>query len=207
MKILIITKERNNVAKKLDDIVIEVEGTENIKEILNRLDNDLYDSYDFVVFKEKQMDYIYIGHYLPLNLLEDCKNQVFVNELLLNNVIISNLTYLINESYKISVGIMLKHILRKDGKIENFCFDSEINYISDFNKFTKKDSQKLKNDIYDAVEENYCQNSILRHINFKINKDKIVKTFLFKVYNNIIEDIKKNTNINLVFKKLICIIK
>lgn len=206
-RILVITKEKNNVVLEVNNAIIQIEKTENIDDILKRLDKDLYDSYDFVVFAEKSKNYTYIGHYLPLNLDDTYRNQIYINELLVNSLIIDNIEYLIDEKYIIHIGIMIKHILRKDIKYNDFNFNKEVEYISNFNKFNKKDSIRLKSNIYDAVQKNYCQNSILRVIRFKMNKDKMVKKFLFKVYNNIIEDIKKNTEINLVFKKLVGIIK
>lgn len=206
-RILVITREKNNIALEVDNAKIQIERTEIIDDILKRLDKDLYDSYDFVVFPEKNTGYTYIGHYLPLNLENTYRNQIYINELLINSIIINNIKYLIDEKYIIQIGIMIRHILRKDIKYNDFNLNNEIEYISNFNKFSNKDSIRLKNNIYDAVQKNYCQNSILRIIKFRLNKDEIVKKFLFKVYNNIIEDTKKNTEINLVFKKLIGIIK
>ena len=97
---------------------------------------------------------------------------------------------MVNEEHSIQIGIMLRHILRKDIKYNDFDFNQEIKYISDFNKYNKKDSRTLKRNIYDAVKEHYSQNSFLRKIKFLLRKKVIVKKFLFKIYNNIIEDIK-----------------
>lgn len=206
-RILVITREKNNIALEVDNAKIQIEKMENFDDILKRLDKDLYDSYDFVVFAEERTNTTYIGHYLPLNIENIYRNQIFINELLINSIIIDNIKYLIDEKYTIQIGIMIRHIIRKDIKYNDFNLNNEIEYISNFNRFSKRDSIRLKDNIYDAVKENYCQNSFLRTIKFSLNKDKIVKKFLFKVYNNIIEDTKKNTEINLVFKKLIGIVK
>ncbi len=206
-RILVLTREKKKVVLQVDRATIQIEKTENFDDILKRLDKDLYDSYDFVVFVEERTNTTYIGHYLPLNIENIYRNQIFINELLINSIIIDNIKYLIDEKYTIQIGIMIRHIIRKDIKYNDFNLNNEIKYISNFNRFSNKDSIRLKNNIYDAVKENYCQNSFFRTIKFSLNKDKIVKKFLFKVYNNIIEDTKKNTEINLVFKKLIGIIK
>lgn len=206
-RILVITREKNNIVLELNNTKIQIERTEDIDDILKSLDKDLYDSYDFVVLAEKNLNYTYIGHYLPLNLENTYRNQIYINELLINHTIINNIKYLIDEKYIIQIGIVIRHILRKDIKYNDFNLNEAVEYISIFNKFSKRDSIRLKKNIYDAVKKNYCQNSFLRIIRFKINKDEIVKKFLFKIYNNIIEDTKKNTKINLVFKKLVGIIK
>lgn len=206
-KILILTKEKKDVAFRIDNAKIQIIIEDDFNKIIKKLDNELYDRYDYLLFAEKNSKYIYIGHYFPLNIDDKNRNQVYINEILYNSIIINNIKCTIDEKYYVQIGIMLRHILRKDINYNDFDFDQEIKYISDFNKYNRKDSRTLKENIYDAIKENYSQNSVLRKIKFILNKKIIVKKFLFKVCNNIIEDTKKNTKINLVFKELVCIIK
>ena len=63
----------------------------------------------------------------------------------------------------------------------------------------------MKN-IYKSIKQHYSHGDFFRKINFEIKKNKIVKMFLYKVLDNIIKDIKKNTNRELVFKELVSII-
>lgn len=207
VKILILTKEKKNVAFRINNAKIQIEIADDFNPIIKKLDNELYDSYDYLLFAEKDLKYIYIGHYFPINIDNKNRNQIFINEILYNSIIIDNIKCMVNEEHSIQIGIMLRHILRKDIKYNDFDFNQEIKYISDFNKYNKKDSRTLKRNIYDAVKEHYSQNSFLRKIKFLLRKKVIVKKFLFKIYNNIIEDTKKNTEINLVFKELVGIIK
>lgn len=203
--VLLVVSDKNEIQIKGENFIMNKVEMAKKDEIIKKLDNEWYDSYDFVYFQNKSNLYNYIGHYFPLNLEENHRNQIYINELLINSIIISNIDYLISEEYLYQISIIIRHIIRKDIRKEQFDFNDEIRYICNFNKYKKNESKQLSEDIYNAIKENYCQKSILRLREFKINKDEIVKMFLFKVYNNIIEDIKKNTEIDLVFKKLISI--
>ena len=139
IRILVITKEKNNIALEVDNAKIQIERTEIIDDILKRLDKDLYDSYDFVVFLEKKIGYTYIGHYLPLNLDDTYRNQIYINELLVNSIIINNIKYLIDEEYIIQIGIIIRHILRKDIKCNAFNLNKEVEYITNLAKGIQQD--------------------------------------------------------------------
>lgn len=206
-RILIITKENNNIAINIKNSEIHFLELKDTESIIKKINMDLHDSYEYIVFIDKSINANKINNYIPLNIVDDCKNHIFANELILNELILNSLNNLVEKRYLISVAIVIRYIMKNNFDISNFNLDKEINNIKEINNCEEKDVKRLKHDLYNAVKKHYTQNSIFHLIKFKISKDKIVNIFLYKETQNIMNEIKKNTNINLVFKELIRIIK
>lgn len=203
--ILIITKEGNKIAISNENFEIDILECNVNKTIINKLNKELSDKYQYVVFSDEFTAFEDITHYVPVNWFCNCQNRVLMNEISLNPIIIKYINNLINERYMVEVALLLKHIIKCNIKIENFDFDKELENIRRINNCKHDNIIRLKNNIYKAIEQHYCQDSFFRVLKFKIKREKIVKTFLFKVLENINDELKKNTNLELVFKELISV--
>lgn len=165
---------------------------------------DAKEKYSYIFFT-KECDFgNELIDFLPVFSIDNCCNKLFMNELLVNPIIIDNIEKIIDSTNVIDLAIMLKHILKKNIKKENFVFDKEIRYIKELYNCTDYDMNRFKNKIYKDIEKHYSQASITRKIKYKINKDEIVKTALYKLID-VINSNLKNTN-ELVFKKFISVI-
>ena len=103
-------------------------------------------------------------------------------------------------------GELIEDALPKDHLHITFDKDETDENIRILNNFEKINNDEIMKNIYKAIKQHYSYGDFFRKINFEIKKNKIVKMFLYKVLDNIIEDIKKNTNRELVFKELVSII-
>lgn len=206
--ILIITEEKYKIATNISnkEMKIDIWETGINQTIVDKLNTEIYEQYKYIVFTEECKLYAKIHHYVPLNFIPNCKNKIFIQEIFLNPIIIENIGILVDKKYIIEIAIILKHIIKSNGNKEMFNFDKEAEDIRKINNYNMNDILRLKNDIYNSVARHYCQNSKIRLIKFKMNKDDIVKEFLFKVYKNVLQDIKRNTDFELLVKELFEII-
>ena len=53
VKILILTKEKKDVSFRIKNDKIQTETADDFNTIIKKLDNELYDSYDYLLFTEK----------------------------------------------------------------------------------------------------------------------------------------------------------
>ena len=200
--ILIITKEKENIALQISNYKIEIKNQINIEAIIKRLNNDLYDSYRFILIKDYEIDSEKILHYFPINLDNEYQNHIFINEIDLNPIIIKNIELFVDEKQIIYISILIRHIIRNNLKYSDFKLKKELENIRKANSCSKHDIELLFDNIEYAVRKHYTQNSIYRLIRFNLMKEKIIKVFIFKILNNIFNDIKDNTYINKIYMKL-----
>lgn len=206
-KILIVTDQELKNTISIKKYKVEILNTKVDEELIKKLNTCWYDTYKYVVFVNGCTMYKNITHYVPINLEEVYANKIFVNETFLNPIIINNIKNLIdNDRIVIEIAVVLKHLVKINTTIDKFNLSDEIENIKMLNNLEDMNNDKVIKNIYKAIKEHYTQKSFLRTINFEIKKHKIVKVFLFKVLKNIIEDIKKNTKGELVFKELVSII-
>lgn len=173
---------------------------------IRKINMDANEKYSYIFFT-KECDFgNELVNFLPVFSINNCCNKLFMNESIVNPIIIAELEKIIDSNYIVDLAILIKHILRRNIKKEDFVFEEEIENIRE--KYTKElynctdyDIVRFKNRIYKAIEQHYSQGNIIRKIKYKMNKDKIVKIALYKLIDVI--NIKlKNTN-ELVFKKFI----
>lgn len=165
---------------------------------------DAKEKYSYIFFT-KECDFgNELIDFLPVFSIDNCCNKLFMNELLVNPIIIDNLEKIIDSSNVIDLAIMLKHILRRNIKKEDFAFEKETKCIKELYNCTDYDINRFKNKIYNDIEQHYSQGAITRKIKYRMNKDEIVKIALYKLID-VINNNLKNTN-ELVFKKFISII-
>lgn len=202
--ILIITGENkiNDLIKgykNIDVLNIKIDS-KSIKEI----NMDAKEKYSYIFFT-KECDFgNELIDFLPVFSIDNCYNKLFMNELLVNPIIIDNLEKIIDSNNVIDLAIMIKHILKRNITKEDFAFEKETESIRKLYNCTEYDIDRFKNKIYDDLGQHYSQGSITRKIKYKMNKDEIVKTALYKLID-VINSNLKNTN-ELVFKKFISII-
>lgn len=205
--ILIVTNEELQNTINITNYKVEVLKTKVDNNLIKNLNKSLYDTYQYIVFVNGCTMYKYLTHYIPINWEENCKNKIFLNEVFVNPIIINNLKLLIDDERSIiELAVVLKHILKTNITIDEFNLSDEIENIRMLNDFEKIDNKGILKKIYKSIKQHYSKGDFFRQINFEIKKNKIVKMFLYKVLENIIEDIKKNTNRELVFKELVSII-
>lgn len=201
--ILIITeKEIKELLKENGNIdVLNIrEEAKSIKEI----NMDAKEKYSYIFFTNECNYGNELVNFLPVYSINNCCNKLFINELLVNPIIMESIGKIIDSNDVIELAIMLKHILRKNIKKEDFVFDKEIEYMKELYKSTDYYINCFKNKIYKNIEQHYSQGTITRKVKYRTNKDEIVKTELYKLID-VINDKLKNTN-ELVFKKFISII-
>lgn len=205
--ILIVTNEELESKINITGYEIEILRAKVDGKLIDMLNKSLYDTYKYIVFVDGCTNYKKLTHYIPLNLENNFQNKIFVNEIIINPIIINNIKSLNNNDRSIiELAVILKHLLKMNITIEKLNLNNEIERIGLFNNFEKANTEIFKKNVYRTIKQHYSQGNFFRKINFELNKNEIVKMFLFKALENINEDIKKNTNRELVFKKLISII-
>lgn len=205
--ILIVTNEEFKNTINITNYKIEILKTNVDKELIEKLNKKFYDTYKYIVFINGCTMYKNLTHYIPVNWEDNCENKIFVNEVFLNPIIINNIKLLIDDERSIiELAVVLKHLVKINITIDEFNLSDEIENIRVLNNFEKINNDGFMKNIYKTIKQHYSQGDFFRKINFEIKKNKIVKMFLFKILDNIIEDIKKNTNRELVFKELVRII-
>ena len=112
----------------------------------------------------------------------------------------------INNKEIIEIGILLKHIIRNAIPKEQFNIEKEVEKIKSFNNYDEEITKIFKTRLYRIIEKYYIRNSFFRTLKYKVNRDRIIKDFIYKVLENIEKDIQKNTNNQLVFKEFFGII-
>lgn len=205
--VLIIVKNKDNIAKDIKkeikfkiDILETTINKEEIKEINAKANGE----YDYIIFYEEVKYLVELKNYIPLNYTK--RNQIFINETLLNPIIISNIEYTINSKEIIEIAVLVKHIIRNAIPKEQFNFQKEVEKIRNFNSYNEEIIKIFKTRLYKIIEKHYSQNNFFRILKYKVNRDKIIKDFMYKVLENIEKDIQKNTNNQLVFKEFFGII-
>lgn len=141
---------------------------------------------------------------MPIYFIDNCCNRLFINELIVNPILIESIKIVLNSIAITETGIILKHILRNNIKENGFNFYRELYKMKKIYKSTNYDIHCFKKNFYHAIEKHYCQNSNIRKIKFKFNKSNIIKKVLYKILDDVIYKLK-NTN-ELVFKEFISII-
>lgn len=205
--ILIVTNEEFRNTINITNYKIEILKTNVDEKLIEKLNKNLYDTYKYIVFVNGCTMYKNLTHYIPVNLEKNCENKIFVNEVFFNPIIINNIKILIDDERSIiELAVVLKHLIKINITIDEFNLSDEIENIRVLNNFEKINNDGFMKSIYKTIKQHYSQGDFFRKINFEIKKNKIVKMFLFKILYNIIEDIKKNTNRELVFKELVRII-
>lgn len=136
---------------------------------------------------------------MPAYFIDNCCNRLFINELITNPILMEYASLVSDSIGTIEIGIFLKHILRNNIKQDDFNFYKELNEMKKLHNCSNA-IRYFKKNIYNAVEQHYSQNSLIRKIKFRFNKANIIKKLLYKILDNIIDELK-NTN-NLVFKKV-----
>lgn len=202
--ILIVTNEELESKINITGYEIEIIKAKVDEKLIDMLNKSLYDTYKYIVFVDGCTNYKKLIHYIPLNLENNFQNKIFVNEIIINPIIINNIKSLNNnDRIIIELAVILKHLLKMNITIEKLNLNNEIEKISLFNNFEKANTEIFKKNVYRTIKQHYSQGNFFRKINFELNKNEIVKMFLFKTLENINEDIKKNTNRELVFKELV----
>ncbi len=205
--VLIVVKDKNNIAediKKKTQFKIDILETIINKERIKEFNEKANVEYDYIIFYEKINFVVELKNYIPLNYTK--KNQIFINEILLNPIIISNIEDRINNKEIIEIGILLKHIIRNAIPKEQFNIEKEVEKIKSFNNYDEEITKIFKTRLYRIIEKYYIRNSFFRTLKYKVNRDRIIKDFIYKVLENIEKDIQKNTNNQLVFKEFFGII-
>lgn len=202
--ILIITEEKeiNDSIKKYRNI--DVLSIKNNVKSMKEINMEAKEKYSYIFFTNECNLGNELVNFLPVFSIDNCCNKLFMNELLVNPIIIDNIEKIIESNDIIALATMLKHILKRNIKKEDFVFDKEIRYIKELYNCTDYDMNRFKNKIYNDIEKHYSQDSITRKIKYRMNKDKIVKIALYKLID-VINSNLKNTN-ELVFKKFISVI-
>lgn len=165
---------------------------------------DAKEKYSYIFFTNECNCGNELVNFLPVYSIDNCCNKLFINELLVNPIIMENIDRIIHSNDVLELAIMLKHILRNNIKKEDFIFDKEIEYMKELYKSTDYYISYFKNKIYKHIEQYYSQGTITRKLKYRMNKDEIVKTELYNLID-VINNKLKNTN-ELVFKKFISII-
>lgn len=205
--ILIVTNKELKNTISITNYKVEVLKTKVDEKLIEKLNKSLYDTYKYIVFVNGCTMYKNLTHYIPVNWEDNCENKIFVNETFLNPIIINNIKILIDDEKSIiELAVVLKHLVKINITIDKFNLSDEIENIRILNNLEKVNNDAFMKNIYKTIKQHYSQGVFFRKINFEIKKNKIVKMFLFKILDNIIEDIKKNTNRELVFKELVSII-
>lgn len=205
--ILIVTNEELESKINITGYEIEILRAKVDDELIDMLNKSLYDTYKYIVLMDGCTNYRKLTHYIPLNLKNNFQNKIFANEIIINPIIINNIKILSNDDRSIiELAVILKHLLKMNITIEKLNLNNEIKKIGLFNNFEKANTEIFKKNIYRTIKQHYSQGNFFRKINFELNKNKIVRMFLYKTLENINEDIKKNTNRELVFKELVSII-
>lgn len=205
--ILIVTSEELESKINITGYEIEILRAKVDDELIDMLNKSLYDTYKYIVLIDGCTNYRKLTHYIPLNLKNNFQNKIFANEIIINPIIINNIKILSNDDRSIiELAVILKHLLKMNITIEKLNLNNEIKKIGLFNNFEKANTEIFKKNIYRTIKQHYSQGNFFRKINFELNKNKIVRMFLYKTLENINEDIKKNTNRELVFKELVSII-
>lgn len=137
---------------------------------------------------------------MPIYFIDNCCNKLFINELIVNPILMEYANLVSDFIGRVEIGVVLKHILRNNIKQDNFNFYKELKEMKKIQNCTGYDIRCFKKNIYHAVEEHYSQGSIIRKIKFRFNKANIIKKLLYKILNNVVYELK-NTN-SLVFKKV-----
>ncbi len=205
--VLIIVRNKDNIAKnikKKTKFKIDILETAIDKEEIKGINAKANGEYDYIIFYEEVKYLVELKNYIPLNYTK--KNQIFINEILLNPIIISNIEYTINSKEIIEIGVLVKHIIRNAIQKEQFNFEEEVEKIRNFNSYNEEIIKTFKTRLYKIIEKHYSQNSFFRTLKYKVNRDKIIKDSMYKVLKNIEKDIQKNTNNQLVFKEFFGII-
>lgn len=202
--ILIITEEKeiNDSIKKYRNI--DVLNIKNNTASMKEINMEAKEKYSYIFFTNECNLGNELINFLPVFSIDNYCNKLFMNELLVNPIIIDNIKKIIDSNNIIDLATMLKHILKRNIKKEDFVFDNEIRYIKELYNCTDYDMNRFKNKIYNDIEKHYSQDSITRKIKYRMNKDEIVKIALYKLID-IINSNLKNTN-ELVFKKFISVI-
>lgn len=201
--ILVITQEEiNDSIKKHENI--DVLNINIDAKSIKKINMDAKEKYSYIFFTNKCDFGNELIDFLPVFSIDNCCNKLFMNELLVNPIIIDNLEKIIDSTNVIDLAIMLKHILRRNIKKEDFSFEKETKYIKELYNCTDYDINRFKNKIYNDIGQHYSQGAITRKMKYRMNKDEIVKTALYKLID-VINNNLKNTN-ELVFKKFISII-
>jgi len=203
-EILIITEEeiKNDSLNKYSNI--DILTMKINKESITRINEIIKEKYNYIVFMNKCKLNNELLNYLPIFFINNCNTAIFINELLINPILLECSNVAIDSIGTIEIGILLKHILRNNIKKSNFHFYNEIRKIKKIHNCDNYDIYCLQKNIYHAIEENYCQNSNIRKIQFRLNRSNIIKKTLYKILDDVIYKLK-NTN-ELVFKELISII-
>lgn len=205
--ILIVTNKELKNTISITNYKVEVLKTKVDEKLIEKLNKSLYDTYKYIVFVNGCTMYKNLTHYIPVNWEYNCENKIFVNEIFLNPIIINNIKILIDDERSIiELAVVLKHLVKINITIDKFNLSDEIENIRILNNLEKVNNDAFMKNIYKTIKQHYSQGVFFRKINFEFKKNKIVKMFLFKILDNIIEDIKKNTNRELVFKELVSII-
>ena len=180
----------------------------DIHEAIKELNGRFYEEYKYVIFKQECKEYKEICHYVPLNFLTNCKNQLFIHETFLNLIFVENIKD-IDEKYLIQMVNLLKHILKNNINQNEFNLSKEVkNIIAMHKNYKRSFKRNYKRYIYRAICKHYCQgNSFISFINYEMKKNEIAKKFLFKTIKNVENDIKKDTKDELVSEKLLSIIE
>ena len=130
---------------------------------------------------------------MPIYFIDNCCNKLFINELIVNPILMEYADLVSDSIGTIEIGIFLKHILRNNIKQENFHFYKELNEMRKLYNCSSNNIRCFKKNIYNAVEKHYSQNSIVRKIKFRFNKSNIIKKLLYKILDNVVDELK-NTN-------------
>ena len=198
-RILIITEDEldNSMkySKNIDILKIEID-----KKAIQELNRRFKEKYSYIFFTKECIYGKELINFVPSYFMDNLKNKLFINELIVNPLIMENI---LNYNNVIEIAIILKYILQNEIKQEDFNFSQEMDKIKKLYRCTNNDIYHCKDAVYHAVEKNYVLNNLAK-IEYDSSKDEIVKKVLFKAIDNIIYNLK-NTN-ELVFKEFISVI-
>ena len=193
-KILIILPKESE--KKIIDFcnyesaIMEECEKEELVNVLNKI-NEIYDyiifNYDNTLNKE-------IRHYIPIA----NNNKIFINELLINNIILDELEKTTKKNKKIEVAVILKYVIKNGINKKDFNLDKIIDDIVNYNNFEAEVKEHTKKELLDTFKS---YNKIM----YYINKEYVIKKIIYKVVDNIftnMEFLKIKKEINEIFNKV-----
>lgn len=190
-KWLIITEDNINDSLKkhsnIDVLKIKID-----KQLIIKINKDYKENYDYIFFANGCKYSNELVNYLPIYFIT---NYLFINECLVNSILMESINGTLNSIRVVEVGIILKHILQNDIKEEKFKFYKEINKLKKIYKCTHYDIYCFKKNICHSIEEHYCSNKILNKIWFKFNRQKIIKKVLYKILEDVIYKMKSTNEL------------
>ncbi len=201
--ILIVTENKNIIHKNVMNYRIDIMQSKVNKYLLDTINNNLYDEYKYIIFEEEIKDVNDIKHYCPLNNISNCKNRVFVNQLLINGIILNHIGNIVNKRYLWEVTTLLVYLIKNNLSKKEFYFMEVLEHMEKINNLKLSDILYYKNKIYAAIADIYCYKNSIRKIEYAINKQGIIKKVIYKFLGEIMPDIQKNINEELVFKEFV----